>query len=491
MKIGYKLLVLSAFASFTASAQQGVIWEPAISVADGSIYGNVRPRLALSGGDNPVVLFGTSTGGEIFTARLNGASFDTPVALLPAGETSYHANWTGPDIAAYGNTVVVVYKAQPYSTADVYTVRSTDGGITFSDTIRADSHVDETWMPALTMDDNGNPIVTYMTFNASGGDERIAVAQSLDGGLTYQPQVTATASSPGVACDCCPPEVLSSGNYQMVLYRNNISNIRDGYAALSEDGGATFTSIENMDNLAWNIASCPSTGAHGVILGDSVYFVSASKGVTGKYRVYVSTAGLSGGINLNSVLMMDPPTDGPGDTQNFPRISGANDTLVMVWEERLAGNTNVKIAVTTDGLAESLVTYKSIFNSDESGTQAKPDVIYSNGYVHAVFQDYASGDVIYRRGVIADVAGIEENELSNLTVSPNPAKDIVFVSGIALKDVQSISMVNLLGEAIPCEYEAVNGGVSVDLSQLEATGVYIIEVTSLNGSTYNERIVVQ
>ena len=277
----------------------------------------------------------------------------------------------------------------------------------------------------------------------------------------------------------------------MVLYRNNESNIRDGYAALSEDGGATFSSISNMDNLAWSIMSCPSTGPDGAIINDSAYVVSASKGVTGKYRVYVSTAGLSGGINLNSVLMMDPPTDGPGDTQNFPRISGANDTLVMVWEERVGGDTDVKIAVTTDGLAESLVTFKSTFNPDISGTQAKPDVVYSNGYVHAVFQDYASGDVIYRRGVIADITDIEESELSNLTVSPNPAKDLVVVSGIANQDVQSISMVNLLGEAIACEYQVVNGGVSVDLSQLEATGVYIIEVTSLNGSSYKERIVVQ
>ena len=107
-------------------------------------------------------------------------------------------------------------------------------------------------MPALTMDDNGNPVVTYMTFDAAGAEEGIAVVKSLDGGLSYQAQVNATTGAPGVACDCCSPEVLSSGAYQMVLYRNNESNIRDGHAVLSEDGGDTFTSTANMDNLNWN-----------------------------------------------------------------------------------------------------------------------------------------------------------------------------------------------------------------------------------------------
>jgi len=490
MKIGFRLLILSAIASFSVNAQQGVVWESAISVADGSIYGNIRPRLALSEGDNPVVLFGRSTGGEIYTARLNGASFDTPVALLPSGESSYHASWTGPDIAAYGNTIVVVYKAQPYTTANVYTVRSTDGGVTFSDTIRTDSHdIGQTWMPALTMDDSGNPVVTYMTFDAAGLDERIAVVKSLDGGLSYQPQVNATESSPGVACDCCAPEVLSSGTYQMVLYRNNEGNIRDGYAALSEDGGSTFTSIANMDNLGWSIMSCPSTGLHGTIIGDSAFVVSASKG-EGPYRVYVSSVSLSGGLNVSSVLMMDPPTAGSGDKQNYPRISSENDTIVMVWEEREASNTNIKIAVTTDGLAETLVSFKATVNADITGTQTKPDVIYSNGFVHVVYQDSPTGDVIYRKGMITDVTGIEEYELLNLTVSPNPAKGSCVVSGIEGVNIKSVKLTNAVGESIRCQYQILDNVITVDLEGIESAGIYFIEVASMVNAIYKKRIVV-
>ena len=480
MKIGFRLLILSALASFTANAQQGVVWEPEISVADGSVYGNIRPRLALSAGDNPVVLFGKSTGGKIFTARLNGASFDTPVALLPAGETSYHASWTGPDIAAHGNTIVVVYKAEPSSTANVYTVRSTDGGITFSDTLRADSHdVGQTWMPALTMDDNGNPVVTYMTFDATGGGERLAVVKSLDGGLSYQPQVSATSNSPGVACDCCPPEILASGSHQMVLYRNNEANIRDGHAALSEDSGATFTSIANMNNFGWSLQSCPSTGLHGTIIGDSAYVVSGSKG-EGPYRVYVSSVGLSGGLNVSSVLMMDPPTSGSGDTQNYPRISGKNDTIVMVWEERESFNLDIKIAIATDGLAETLVSFKSRVNENPIGTQAKPDVVYSNGFVHVVYQDYPTGDVIYRKGMITDIADIEEHKLSNVTVSPNPTDGHFSVDLGGNYNSGNINITDLNGRDV--QSSVFSNAQVLNFHLEEPAGVYFLTIESAEGS---------
>ncbi len=491
MKTKINLLVFAVCASFGLNAQQGIIWDSEITVADGSVYGNARPRISLATNDVPLVLFGEAASGLLYVARLNGTVFGTPTGIVPAGMSTYLANWTGPDIGTDGDNVVVVFKAQPYTTADNYTVRSTDGGLTFADTVRADSHDEgQTWMPALDMDDNGNPIVTYMTFDAFGGDERIAVAQSLDGGLSYQPQVTATASAPGVACDCCPPEVVSSGNYVLSVFRNNESNIRDGYAALSENGGATFTSTLNLDNLGWNINSCPSTGLHAVIIGDSAYTVSASKG-SGKYRVYISSVGLNGGLTLSSVLMMDPPTDGPGDTQNYPRISGANDTIVMVWEERVAGNMDIKIAVTTDGLVQTIVGYKSVVNADPTGTQSKPDVVYKDGYVHVVFQDYNSGNVIYRRGLVADVTGVNENNLLGLSIAPNPAKDLVTLSGISHKELRSIDMINLLGESVECSFESMNGLISVDLTNLESKGIYLMKITATNGSTHVERIVVQ
>jgi hypothetical protein len=248
-----------------------------------------------------------------------------------------------------------------------------------------------------------------------------------------------------------------NGQYQLALFRNNDANIRDIWGSLSTDGGASFTSIENLDNLNWQINSCPSTGPHGVIIGDSAYTVSASRG-EGTYRVYVNTSGLSGGLNVNSIHMMQEPTSTAGDTQNYPRIAGSGDTLIVVWEEKESGNTDICYSVTTDGNAQTLTTYKEKVNSNLAGFQGKPDVIFRNGFVHVIYQDLNAGHVMYRRGVVSDVTNVAELSDAFVDVYPNPTNRFITVDGIS-EQFETISLVdkeaNTLrtnGSAIPAQF---------------------------------------
>lgn len=477
-------------ASFTLLAQQGIIWEPAIVVANGDTFGNVRPRLSVVD-DLPVVMLGKGGDGEIFVAKGNGAGFNTPVGVVPNGMQTYMANWTGPDIASKGNNVVVVFKAQPMDIGNIYTVRSTDGGVTFGDTVRVDNYDQgETWMPALDMDESGNPHVTYMIFDPMGGNERIVIASSTNGGNSYLPQQVVTANTPGVACDCCPPELLVKGQYQLSLFRNNETNVRDTWGSLSTDGGVSFNSTENLDNLNWVINSCPSTGPHGVIIGDSAYVVGTSR-AEGKYRVYLSSIGLNGGLNLEHVQIMNEPTSTVGDTQNFPRISGSGDTLVVVWEEKESGNSDILYSVTTDGNAQTLATYKAKVNSDQDGFQGKPDVIYENGFVHVIYQDLAAGDVIYRRGVIADVTGIAELNGAIVEIYPNPTSRIAIISGLDEKLVKAVNVSDILGNEVHCTIERSKNEVSIDFGVDHDPGTYFVSIELINGTHFSKSLLLK
>lgn len=481
MKTLSLLLSMTTFAGF---AQHSINWEPEITVADGNAYGNLRARIALDGSNTPLVLMGKVGGGELFVARGNGASFNTPIQVTPSGMQTYIANWTGPDIAADGNTVVVVFKEKDYTLGKIYAVRSTDGGITFGDTLRVDNHdAGVTWMPALDMDDNGNPHVTYMVFNAAGADERIAVASSADGGVSYGPQQIVTGISPGVACDCCPPEIVTKGQYQLALFRNNETNVRDTWAALSENNGSSFTSTANMDELGWSITSCPATGPHAVISGDSAYVVSTSA-ASGAYRVYVSSVGLNGGLDVSAVNMMAPPLTGNSEAQNYPRISGSSDTLVAVWEEREGGNTNIMAAVTIDGLAQTLVSYKSMVNANAAGAQLKPDVIFRDGYVHAIYHDLTSADIIYRRGTIVDVTGLNEFGGDKLLVSPVPNNGRMYLSGVNLNEISEISVVNGLGQSV--QAQVIENEITIP-----SRGVYLVKVVLNTGGVLQQKVIVQ
>ena len=281
------------------------------------------------------------------------------------------------------------------------------------------------------------------------------------------------------------------GQYQLSLFRNNETNVRDTWGSLSTDGGVSFASTQNLDNLGWVINSCPSTGPHGVIIGDSAYVVSASRG-EGTYRVYLSTTGLAGGLNLNSVQMMDEPTSTNGDSQNFPRISGSSDTLVVVWEEKESGNTNIFCSVATDGNSQTLASFKSKVNSAQTGTQSKPDVVYKDGFVHVVYQDLAAGNVIYRKGIVADVTGINELNGAEIEVYPNPTSQLISIRGLEKEFITAVKVIDVLGKEVSVASNWIsNNTLQLDLGSKAEAGTYFIEFELINGSTFSKIISVK
>lgn len=476
--------------SLNAFAQQTINWGPEISVADGTTYGNVRPRLALTTNDEPVVLFGKNGIGKLFVAKGNAGTFGTPVDILPDGLGTYLANWTGPDIAAKGDTVIAIFKALPFEDGDIYAVRSTDGGLTFSDTIRVDDHeTGRTFLPALTIDNNGNPIVDYMIFDGPNDNPRYVVAQSTDAGLTYGQRVVASSTVTGEACDCCPAEMVTDGPNQLLLFRNNESNIRDIHAVRSTDGGATFPAAADMEELGWFITSCPSTGPHGIIMGDSLFTVAASR-VSGSYRVYIGSGNLTGGnLALVNQASPIPPTNNNG-AQNYPRISGEGNTMVMVWEEKETSNPEVFCAVVTNGNINSFADYKARVNTNTTGVQTNPDIVYKNGFAHVVYQDAASGDVIYRKGTVSEVAGMNETGFSALVVAPNPSATGVFVISGLTTEIAHWSVTDLSGKAVAGNLVKQVNGLEIALDPAVGNGVYLLTIENQQGGQVTTPLVV-
>ena len=480
MKIKQQLFVIFIFVGLSqVIGQTGIHWEEEITVADGSLFGNVRPRIALTSGDTPIVLFGKGPSGLLFTSRFNGTSFEQPVALLPPTMQTYLASWTGPDIAAEDSVVVAVFKSLPLETGRIYTVRSTDGGQTWSDTIRADSHNNGgvAWLPSMDIDENGNPSVIYMAHDATWLNPRYFVSHSIDQGLSYEQEMDIALSIPDEACDCCPAEYVIDGNKHALLYRNNASNIRDIYALYSEDDGLNYNQSANVDQLNWNVSSCPSTGPHGTFNSDQLITVYASR-ASGGYRVYISETATSPFFVYENRTMMTPPLNTNG-IQNYPRISGQNDTLVMVWQESETSNSEIFAAITSSGNMNDLLASKAIVNSNTSGSQTNPDVIYANGKVHVVFQDASSGDVMYKKGTIGTLA-LEENSALNLSVFPNPSTSGLFIlRGIDYKNL-SFHLTDAIGQK--CAFEMIEVGNEIQLRIIDnPSGIFFLKI-ELDGS---------
>ena len=435
---------LFIFLSVVLWSQPIISWEEEIFVTQTNQFGNTRPRITLAANDVPVVIFGKTSTGLLYTARLNGSIFDTPVTLLPGTVSSYLTTWTGPDIASKGDTVIAVFKAMSMDLGKVYALRSIDGGITFSDTIRVDNHDSgHAWMPSLDMDENGNPSIVYMAHDASMTNPRYNVVHSIDQGITYQPEMEIALSIPNEACDCCPAEYVIDGAQHALLYRNNDANIRDIYAVYSDDDGANYSSYTNVNNLNWTLSSCPSTGPHG-IFNNGKLLTSSASAASGKYRAYLSETVTSPSLILQSQTTMTPPQNING-VQNYPRISGKNDTIVLIWQENSPSNNDIFSGITVSGSIQELVDSKAIVNDSTLGSQSNPDIIYANGKIHCVFQDAISGKVIYKRGILS-MNSISQIPDQDIIVFPNPLSSSLTIKSNLL--TSSYTIYNVLGEIV-------------------------------------------
>lgn len=427
------------------SSAQSIVWLDSMEVADGQ-FGYVRPRISLSKEGNPQILMARGGSGKLYFSQWDGQGFTAPIQLTDSLDETYIANWTGPDMESHGDTIVAVFKLMPYDTGKVYAVRSTDGGLTFSSKLRVDSHNGGmVWMPSMNMDGSGNPVITYMAHDANYANPHYVIVRSLDGGASYENEEFVTGGVPGEACDCCPSEIATDGNQKILLYRNNESNIRDIYAVVSDAQGSAFSSHVNVDNNAWPIQSCPSTGPHGII-DDTTLYTAFVTGASGAYRIVLSRTSLSSNATYIDDFSVPAPVNQNG-TQNFPRIAIENGILVMAWTE--AENSNFEVFTSWAPLSNlgELMNHKQLVNSISNGVQTNPDVRLSNGYIHLVYQDNYQARTIYKRGLIGYV-GLDEVDSKLPVWYPNPGiADEPTVIPMAYQET-AFQVINQLGQVV-------------------------------------------
>lgn len=471
------LLLLFSTICLLASAQI-VTWDSVMDVST-SDFGNEHPRVVVDGSGNPMILWGDSD--KAMFARWNGFSFDTPVRMNPIGVQIFAQSWAGPDIAAKGDTVYVIYKQSPEDVNHIYLVRSYDGGVTFIlppvevDTIGTDL----SRFPTITVDDVGNPIVAFMKFDSAFSDARWVVTKSSDYGSTFTPDVVASNWSGGDVCDCCPGSIVSEGNTVAMLYRDNMNNIRDSWVGISNDGGSSFTNGWNIDAMNWMLMMCPSTGPDGVIIGDSLYsvFMNGASATT----VYWSASSLS--------TMQKGPTKPltgviPGlASQNYPRIANDGNAVAVVWKQRVNNSDQLAMRFTNNISNSPLNSYTTVAMAGVMNT----DVAVHDGNVFVVWEDMNSGTVKYRKGIFnpfsTSISSIQYNAFQ-LIASPNPSSNAWTVEGNTNTNITDISLYNCIGEQLTMKPFTQNGNhISIIIENtLLPKGVYILRVSNEKNS---------
>lgn len=450
------LLIVTIFAGDLSSQ---VTWNEPMDVAPAS-FGNVRPRIAANAAGDPIMIWGKSA--DLMFTRWDGTAFTSPIRLNPNGVTIASATWMGPEIASHGDTIYIVYKQTPEDLASshIWLLRSFDGGATFLAPVQVENTgTDKSRFPTVTTDDDGNPIIAFMRFNASFLDARWVVTRSYDYGETFTTDVLASgwSSQQSEVCDCCPGTIHSAGDNVVVVYRDNNENLRDSWAGVSADGGLTFTRGVNIDQNGWMIEACPATGPDAVIIGDTLYstFMSAASGLA---LVYYNETPI---YDLSTPPSTPVPGSGEALQQNFSRFASSGNAAALLWRHSAEFSTGLALMFTddiTNGFPDSFDTlaYSLVVNGDVAVTGTE---------VQVVWQDNGTSKVKFRSGTYETATGIDSKiKTTPLAFYPNPVADELILQ----KEASFVSITDMSGQQV-----LTGNGCCIDVRSL-AAGMYLI-----------------
>ena len=464
-----KLLSFLSTFLFALSAHAQITWDTPIDVAPQG-NGKQHPGIVTDADGDPMVIWYFS--GKTMFARWTGSGFESPRAISPINLPVAGASWMGPDIAAKGDTVYVVFKETPEHEGNSWLMSSFDGGETFNEPVQVDSITNAlSRFPTVTIDDEGNPIVAFMKFNESFGDARWVVSKSYDAGITFSPDVLASGwSSPeSDVCDCCPGSIISSGDVVAMVYRDNNNNLRDSWAGLSYDGGETFAEGTNIDRHNWMVSACPASGPEGVIIGDTLYSTFMNS-ATGKSLVYFGRMPIN---DIQSAASDPVLSNNAGVTlQNYPRIDAYGKALGVVWKQFSGSKERILLRLTED-VTEGFLHATDTVDVDNI---ENVDIALHDGKVYVVWEDYGSGTVKFRSGEFSSVTSVE-SEVVNKSIHtfPNPSSDGWTISG-DFNAGTFIRLYNSNGEIIT-QQTIVQHTTSFDMDNCNLiNGVYFLQL---------------
>ena len=407
MKKALIVIFISSLISVDIVAQQ-LTFDQHKTISENS-DGFGRPRVVLTTNDDPLIIWRKdSTPKALRASKWDGLGFSAPYNILQEGILP--SSWDGPEVAAKGDTVYVVFTSLATPQSAIMLIKSFDGGLSFSDTIRVSENnpVHKFRMGNIAINSAGNPVVSYMQYLLNWTDPKQMVNVSFSAGSTFLGATEASALAPGEPCDCCKSSLICDGSDVFLLFRNNESNMRNSYIAKSNDGGLSFSSTADMDDYIWTLTSCPATTPRGVLFGDSIIVVKRS-GATGNNEVVcssVSTQTLNHTYNNNIDFIN-------GVIQNYPEVSASGDTAVAVWQDNRGGTQDCYISVSTSGPA-SLEGSVSYTDTSGLGQKVDPGVVFKNGDIHLVYLNSSEHKIVYVKSSIKTLSNLEELDNSAL-----------------------------------------------------------------------------
>jgi len=117
--------------------------------------------------------------------------------------------------------------------------------------------------------------------------------------------------------------------------------------------------------------------------------------------------------------------------------------------------------------------------------------LIKDGFVHIVYQDGASGNVIYKRGTVADVTGLSETAFVQPEVYPNPSSDGSFIVSGLPAAYRIMRVTDLSGKTVEGTFGKTAAGIHVSLPAVAGSGTYLLILEDASGNSFAVRMALQ
>ncbi len=292
---------------------------------------------ARSGGGADVYSAHSTDGGLTFST----GQPVTPSSLPISGTPVIDANAAG--------MVAIAWAGLESDDLDVYVVRSTDGGQTFTGEVQAnDWDLGDESFPALRLTPGGITYVAWIS-HLSEASPTVRLARALPG-EAFEPSTLVNRGFVYSSCECCVIDVAVVGEDEVyVAFMANLDYVRDIYVSRSTDGGQSFADPVQVNDGHWYEPACPTSGPR-LLVGPEghLHIVWLDRHDNATLASVYYARSTDGG----QTFLHRTPMNQPGDFVGHPHVAVTEDgTVHAVWEavNDVTFVSNIEYAFSTDG----------------------------------------------------------------------------------------------------------------------------------------------
>jgi len=237
-----------------------------VEITPADLRGAQQPQAAIGAQGEIHVVLGRE--GKVYhTVSTDEArTFRAPMAIATLSDLALGMH-RGPRVAVAGDRLIVT--ASSRGIGDLLAWTSADGGETWAWPATLNS-ADEAAREGLQALAASGQRVAVAWLDQRDSNTELWAALSEDGGATWQRDARLYRSPDGSICQCCAPSLAFGPHGELAaMWRNSIGGARDLYLALSRDGGRTFAEAAKLGTGTWKTEACPIDGGGLAFLRDA------------------------------------------------------------------------------------------------------------------------------------------------------------------------------------------------------------------------------